>query len=89
MVLMRITRFMEMTLAIALSVLASAHARAQDSHIGNLTGRGKGARQETVIDVDSHQEVHRTIFSDPKTWDARVIVPANGTAKVDFELSDE
>ncbi len=30
-----------MTLAIALSILASAHARAQDSHIGNLTGRGK------------------------------------------------
>jgi hypothetical protein len=47
----------------------------------------KIAREETVIDVDSHREVHRPIFSDPKTWDAKVIVPANGTAKVNFELS--
>ena len=49
----------------------------------------KIAREETVIDVDSHQEVRRPIFSEPKTWDAKVIVPANGTAKVNFELSDK
>lgn len=49
----------------------------------------KIAREETVIDVDSHQEVRRPIFSEPKTWDAKVIVPANGTANVNFELSDK
>ena len=49
----------------------------------------KVAREETVIDVDSHQEVHRPIFTEPKTWDASVTVPANGTAKVSFDLSDK
>jgi hypothetical protein len=44
-------------------------------------------RTETVIDVDSRQEVHRPIYAEPKTWDAKVNVPAGGTAKVDFELS--
>jgi hypothetical protein len=46
-------------------------------------------REETVIDVDSHQEVRRPIFAEPKTWDEKVIVPAKGTAKVNFELSDK
>ena len=46
-------------------------------------------REETVIDVDSHQEVRRPIFADPKTWDLKVAVPENGTAKVNFELSDK
>jgi hypothetical protein len=49
----------------------------------------KIAREETVIDVDSHQEVRRPIFGEPKTWDAKVIVPGNGIAKVNFELSDK
>jgi hypothetical protein len=44
-------------------------------------------RTETVIDVDSRQEVRRPIYAEPKTWDAKVNVPAGGTAKVDFELS--
>ena len=48
----------------------------------------KIAREEIVIDVDSHQEVRRPIFSEPKTWDAKVNVPPNGTAKVSFDLSD-
>jgi mono/diheme cytochrome c family protein len=43
---MRTTRLMEMGLAIAMAVLASAHARAQESHIGNLTGRDR--RGETL-----------------------------------------
>jgi hypothetical protein len=48
----------------------------------------KITREENVIDVDSHQEVHRPIFSEPKTWDAKVNVPPNGAVKVSFELSD-
>jgi hypothetical protein len=48
----------------------------------------KIAREETVIDVDSHQEVRRPIFSEPKTWDAKVNVPPDGTAKVNFDLSE-
>lgn len=49
----------------------------------------KIAREETVIDVDSHQEVRRPIFSDPRTWDAKVTVPPSGTVRVNFELSDK
>jgi Polysaccharide lyase family 4, domain II len=49
----------------------------------------KIAREETVIDVDSHQEVRRPIFSEPKTWDAKVNVSPNGSAEVSFELSDK
>lgn len=49
----------------------------------------KIAREETVIDVDSHQEVRRPIFSEPRTWDANVTVPPSGTASVSFTLSDK
>lgn len=49
----------------------------------------KIAREETVIDVDSRQEVRRPIFSEPTTWDAKVSVPANGTVKLNFELSEK
>jgi hypothetical protein len=49
----------------------------------------KIAREEIVIDVDSRQEVHRPIFSEPKTWDAKVVVAANGTTKINFDLSDK
>jgi hypothetical protein len=47
------------------------------------------AREETVMDVDSHQEVHRPIFSDPKTWEKKVSVPAGGATKVNFEISEK
>ena len=46
-------------------------------------------RQESVMDVDAHQEVHRPIFSDPKTWEKHVSVPAGGTATVNFEISEK
>jgi hypothetical protein len=49
----------------------------------------KIAREEVVIDVDSHQEVRRPIFTEPRTWDSKVNVPTNGMAKVNFELSDQ
>ena len=48
----------------------------------------KIAREETVIDVDSRQEVRRPVFSEPRTWDAKVSVPAKGTVQSNFELSD-
>jgi len=46
-------------------------------------------REETVMDVDSHQEVHRPIFSEPKTWEKKVSVRAGGTARVAFEISEK
>jgi hypothetical protein len=49
----------------------------------------KIAREETVIDVDRRQEVRRPIFSEPKTWDTKVIVVANGTTRVNFEISNK
>jgi hypothetical protein len=45
------------------------------------------AREESVMDVDSHQMVNRPIFTDPETWDQNVTVPAKGTATVHFTLS--
>ena len=49
----------------------------------------KISREETVIDVDTRQEVRRPIFVEPRTWDAKVVVPDNGAAKVNFEVSDK
>jgi hypothetical protein len=46
-------------------------------------------RQEDVMDVDSHQEVHRPIFSDPKTWEKQVSVAPGGAVKIDFEISEK
>lgn len=46
------------------------------------------AREEVVMDVDAHQEVHRPIFTDPRTWNAKVAVPPNGRIKVDFTLAE-
>jgi hypothetical protein len=45
------------------------------------------AREESTMDVDSHQMVNRPIFTDPVTWDQKVSVPAKGTAKVNFTIS--
>ena len=47
------------------------------------------ARQETFVDVDSHKELQRPIFSEPRTWDSKVTVTAKGSAKVNFELSEK
>lgn len=47
------------------------------------------ARQESVMDVDSHQMVNRPIFTDPLTWDQKVTVAAKGTATVDFTISEK
>jgi hypothetical protein len=46
------------------------------------------ARQESVMDVDTHQMVNRPIFTEPKTWDKTVTVSSGGTAKVDFQISE-
>ena len=46
-------------------------------------------RQESVMDVDAHREVHRPIFSDPKVWEKHVSVPAGGAARVNFEISEK
>ncbi len=47
------------------------------------------ARQESVMDVDTHQMVNRPIFAEPLTWEKKVTVAAGGTAKVDFQVSDK
>ena len=47
------------------------------------------ARQESVMDVDSHQMVNRPIFADPLTWEKKVTVAASGTTKVDFQVSEK
>jgi hypothetical protein len=46
-------------------------------------------REEDVMDVDSHQEVRRPIFSDPRTWEKQVSVPPDGAVQVDFEISEK
>jgi hypothetical protein len=46
------------------------------------------AREETMTDVDTHQEVRRPIFTAPMTWDKKVTVSGGGTAKVDFQISE-
>jgi len=45
-------------------------------------------REESVMDVDAHQEVRRPIFSEPKTWEKRVTVATDGAVKVTFEISE-
>jgi hypothetical protein len=47
------------------------------------------ARQESMVDVDSHQTVNRPIFADAYTWDQKVTVASGGTAKVDFQISEK
>jgi hypothetical protein len=47
------------------------------------------ARQESMVDVDSHQTVNRPIFAESLTWDQKVTVAAGGTAKVDFQISEK
>jgi len=47
------------------------------------------AREESVMDVDSHQMVNRPIFTDPVTWDKQVTVPAKGAVAVDFTINSK
>jgi hypothetical protein len=47
------------------------------------------ARTETMMDVDSHQQVTRPLFADPLTWDEKVTVAAGATAKADFQISEK
>jgi hypothetical protein len=47
------------------------------------------AREESVMDVDSHQMVTRPIFADGLTWDKSVTVPAKGNVSVQFEISEK
>ena len=47
------------------------------------------ARTETMVDVDSHQQVTRPLFADPLTWDEKVTVAAGATARADFQISEK
>jgi hypothetical protein len=47
------------------------------------------AREEEVFDVLTEQRVQRPIFTEPKTWEKKVIVGENDTVVVTFIPSDK
>jgi len=47
------------------------------------------ARQEGAIDVLTQRRVTRPIFTEPRTWEKNVGVEPNGTAVVNFVISDK
>ena len=47
------------------------------------------ARQEAFTDVDSHKELQRPIFSDPRSWTKKVSVTPNGSQTVNLEISEK
>jgi hypothetical protein len=47
------------------------------------------ARQEGAIDVLTQRRVQRPIFTEPRTWEKSVNVEPNGTALVNFVISDK
>jgi len=46
------------------------------------------ARQEGAFDVLTEKKVERPIFSDPRTWEKNVSVRSDGTATVNFAISE-
>jgi len=46
-------------------------------------------RQEGTFDVLTERRVQRPIFSDPKTWEKKVVVNADDAAAVNFVISDK
>ncbi len=49
----------------------------------------KVLRREEAFDVLTERRITRPIFSDPKTWEKSVTVPENGTAVVNFAISEK
>lgn len=46
-------------------------------------------REESVLDVSAQKEVHRPIYSEPKTWEKKVSVHGGRTSHVDFSISEQ
>jgi hypothetical protein len=46
-------------------------------------------REESVLDVSAQKEVHRPIYSEPKTWIKKVSVHGDKTSHVDFSISEQ
>jgi hypothetical protein len=46
-------------------------------------------RQEGAFDVLTEKRVQRPIFTEPRTWEKSVSVDPNGTAVVNFVISDK
>jgi hypothetical protein len=46
-------------------------------------------REESVLDVSAQKEVHRPIYSEPKTWIKKVNVRADKASHVDFSISEQ
>jgi hypothetical protein len=49
----------------------------------------KVERQEISFDVLTERRVQRPIFSEPKTWQKRVVVNSHATSEVDFVISEK
>jgi hypothetical protein len=49
----------------------------------------KIVREETVLDVAAQVEVHRPIYSEPKTWTKKVKVAGGQSTRVNFTISEE
>src|ERR1700739_273893 len=49
----------------------------------------KIVREETVLDVAAQVEVHRPIYSEPKTWTKKVKVAGGQSTHVNFTISEE
>jgi len=47
------------------------------------------ARQEGSFDVLTERRVERPVFTEPRTWEKKVVVGANGTATVNFVISEK
>ena len=45
------------------------------------------ARQENSFDVLTERRVQRPIFSEPQTWEKKVVVNESGTAVVNFVIA--
>ena len=49
----------------------------------------KIVREEGVLDVGAQTRVRRPIYSEPKTWEKQVTVPANRDVAVEFTISQQ
>jgi hypothetical protein len=47
------------------------------------------ARQESSFDVLTERKVQRPVFTEPKTWEKKINVPASGATNVNFAISDK
>jgi hypothetical protein len=49
----------------------------------------KVVRQEAVFDVLTERRIRRPVFSDPKTWEKRVMVSPDESTVITFVIGDK